>query len=395
MRGENYMSKLLDIIANETDGKSFKTYKYGFEGIEVPRFDYDDHRHHITWEKIGETAPENKPKNLTEQAKMALQSPPLFAYFLDGSRKTYKVDDMAYRNQVYPIIAGQVGVGCCTRVNMDMQPLYYENTPMFERHLVVSLPKIAKANDWDDDELAFEHLRKKINARKDLTDKNIEFAKILSYATNVEIGDKIENKGIASIQDYMIEREKYMVAELVKKGFLLPDKYLIKDGSLEYQVHGITNKNELARFRNNYQFVVGVSKSFNPENCVDKNKRNNSNLIAQLPLYHRTPVNMYSSDRIGDMHFAVWFVRIRNSKYTLNAFDGILKIEKILVTDEQIQNGLESEEVDMITANIINERAPVCYGADRRWANHLYPVYITESFIKSKYLGENMFLNLF
>ena len=104
------MSKLLDIIANETDGKSFKTYKYGFEGIEVPRFDYDDHRHHITWEKIGETAPENKPKDLTEQAKIALQSPPLFAYFLDGSRKTYKVDDMAYRNQVYPIIAGQVRV---------------------------------------------------------------------------------------------------------------------------------------------------------------------------------------------------------------------------------------------------------------------------------------------
>ena len=58
----------------------------------------------------------------------------------------------------------------------------------------------------------------------------------------------------------------------------------MKDGSLEYQVHGISNKGELARFKNNYQFVVGVSKSFNPENCVDKNGRNNSNLIAQLPL---------------------------------------------------------------------------------------------------------------
>ena len=169
----------------------------------------------------------------------------------------------------------------------------------------------------------------------------------------------------------------------------------MKDGSLEYQVHGISNKGELARFKNNYQFVVGVSKSFNPENCVDKNGRNNSNLIAQLPLYHRTPVNKYSSERIGDMHFAVWFVRIRDAVHTLNAFDGILKIEKILINDRQIENGLDSEEVDAITAHIINERLPVCYGADRRWANHLYPVYVTESFIKSKYLGENMFLNLF
>ena len=193
----------------------------------------------------------------------------------------------------------------------------------------------------------------------------------------------------------MVEREKFMVSELVRKGFLLPDKYLLKDGSLEYQVHGITDQSELARFRNNYQFVVGVSKSFNPENCVDKNGRNNSNLIAQLPLYHRTPVNMYSSPRIGDMEFAVWFVRIRDQWYTNNAFDGILKIEKILVTEEQRKYGLDSEEVDIITASIINERNPVCYGADKRWANHIYPVFVTESYVKSKYLGESMFLNLF
>ena len=389
------MRTLLDDIAYETNGKSFKTYKYGFDGIKVPRFDYDDHRHQITWKRHGESEYLLKPKDLKFRADMALKEPPLFAYFLDGSRKTYKVDDMSYRNQVYPIIAGQVGVGCCARREKDMYPLYFGKTPMFERHLVISLPKIAKSSDWDDDELSFENLRKKINLRNDLTAKHIEFAKILSYSTNVEIGDKIENKGIASIQDYMVEREKFMVAELVKNGFLMPNKYLIKDGSLEYQVHGITNKLELARFRNNYQFVVGVSKSFNPENCVDKNGRNNSNLIAQLPLYHRTPVNMYYSDRIGDMYFAVWFVRIRDAKYTHNAFDGVLKLEKILVTEDQIENGIDSEEIDAITANVINERLPVCYGADHRWANHLYPVYITERFIKSKYIGENMFLNLF
>ena len=155
------MNTLLDDIANETSGKSFKTHKYGFEGIEVPRFDYDDHRHHITWKRVGETAPSPTPKNLKPMADMYLSQSPLFAYFLDGSRKTYKVDDMAYRNQIYPVIAGQVGVGCCTRVNMDMQPLYCGKDPMFERHLVISLPKIAKTSDWEDDELAFEHLRKK------------------------------------------------------------------------------------------------------------------------------------------------------------------------------------------------------------------------------------------
>lgn len=88
-------------------------------------------------------------------------------------------------------------------------------------------------------------------------------------------------------------------------------------------------------------------------------------------------------------------MRIRDQRFTNNAFDGILKIEKILVTEEQRKHGLDSEEVDVITANIINERNPVCYGSDKRWANHLYPVFVTESYVKSKYLGESMFLKVF
>lgn len=276
-----------------------------------------------------------------------------------------------------------------------MFPLRSRGNLLFWRDLVITLPKIAKKGDWDDDRFAFENLRKKINANPELISRQLEFARIMPYSTKVEMGDKIENKGIAVIQDYMVEREKAMVAELVKLGFLLPTSYLLKDGSLEYQVHRIGSKRELERFRNNYQFVVGVSKSFNPEYCVDKNGRNNSDMIANLELFSRTPVSKYYSERIGDMYFAVWFVRIRERKVTNNPFDGILKIEKILVNSEQIENGLDSEEVDLITANIINERNPVCYGADRRWANHLYPVYVTESYLKSKYLGESMFLNLF
>lgn len=389
------MSSVLDIIANETNGRSFKTYKYGFDGIEVPRFDYDDHRHHITWKRYGETEYFTKPISISYKANKILSIPPMFTYFLDGSRKTYKVDDMSYKNRVYPIIAGQVGVGCCVRDNMEMKPLYGKTGPRFKRHLVIALPDIAKPNDWVEEDIAFENIRKKINERPDLKNRGIHFDKILSYTTSVDIGDKIENKGIAKIQDYMVEQEKILVAELVKDGYLLPDHYLMKDGSLEYPVHHIVNnRNELERFKNNYQFVVGVSKSFNPENCVDKSGKNNSNLIAELPLYHRTPVNMYSSERIGDVDFAVWFVRIRDRKYTSNAFDGILKIEKILL-DSQKQDGISTDEVDAITANIINERNPVCYGADNRWANHLYPVYVTESFVKSKYLGESLFLNLF
>lgn len=389
------MVSVLDTIAKETHGKSFKTYKYGFDGGSVPRFDYDDNHQRFTWKQYGETESHTEFIPLKEFADRIVSQPPLFRYFLDGSRKIYKVDDISYNNQIYPVIAGQVGVGCCTRINGEMQPLYHKGDPIFERQLIITLPQKAKTSSWDDDEMSFEHLRKKINASPEMKNKGVEFAKIKSYSTSVQQGDKIENKGIAVIQNYMVEREQYMVSELVRRGFLLNNRYLLKDGSLEYQVHNLTKPQELLRFRNNYRFVVGASKSFNPANCVDKNGRNNSNMIAELPLYSRTPVQMYQSERIGNMKFAVWYVRIRDHCYTNNTFDGILKLEKILVSDEQMEEGLDSSEVDMITANIINERNPVCYGADHRWANHLYPVYVTEIFIKSKYLGESMFLNLF
>lgn len=387
------MESILDIIAKETNGESFKTYKYGFEGIEVPRLDYDDHQEPIEWKSLGETDRSNKIRNLKHKADLINRHLPLFKYFLDGSRRVYKVDDIAYKTQVYPIIAGQVGVGCCIRENGKMRPLYCNSEPMFERHLVIVLPQIAKDSDWVDDETYFGFLENKINDQLKNSNKNIKFNKIMTYSTRIEIGDKIENKGIAKVQEYMIQREINMVSELVKRKKLSLEKYLLKDGSLEYQVPGLSSKKELEKFKNNYQFVVGASKSFNPAMCIGKDKKNLSSKIAKLPLYCRTPVQRYSSSRIGDM--AIWFVRIRSSKYTINAFDGILKLEKILVTDEQKNEGLDSDEVDMITANIINERNPVCYGVDSRWANHLYPIYITEKYIKSKYLGYNMFLNLF
>lgn len=70
----------------------------------------------------------------------------------------------------------------------------------------------------------------------------------------------------------MIQKEKDMVEELVRQKMLSQDDYLLKDGSLEYQVHNLKTEKELAIFKNNYQFVVGVSKSFNPAKCFDKKR---------------------------------------------------------------------------------------------------------------------------
>lgn len=386
------MSNIMDIIANETHGKSYRTFKYSFEGNDVLTFNYDDHQQ-ITWERYGETVPPTSAEfsDMKPLADKIIESKPLFTYFLDGSRRTYKVDDISYKNQVYPVVAGQVGISCCKRENKVMQK------HDFERRLVITLPKVASQEDWGKRQVFFQNLKKKINEQDTkLAASKIEFTDILPYSTKrTDEFERLESKGIAVIQDLMIEHETNMISKMVANQTINQNNYLLKDGSLEYKVDHLRNDREKRKFQSNFRYVVGVSKSFNPENCIDKNGKNNSNMIANLPLYHRTPVSMYSSPRLDGMKYAVWYLRIRDKKYTVNTFDGILKIEKILVTDEQIREGLDTEEVNYISANIVNERNPVCYGADTRWANHLYPVYVTECFAKSKYLSNAMFLNLF
>ena len=36
------MKSILDYIAEETNGKNYKSYKYCFENVEVPKLDYVD-----------------------------------------------------------------------------------------------------------------------------------------------------------------------------------------------------------------------------------------------------------------------------------------------------------------------------------------------------------------
>jgi hypothetical protein len=139
-----------------------------------------------------------------------------------------------------------------------------------------------------------------------------------------------------------------------------------------------------------------VSKHFNPEVCFVSSDKANPGFIAELRLYHRTPVAYFKDQEfLGDIAFAVWYVRIRARARTRTPFEGIIKVEKILVQSEEIDNGMESDLVDLLSAYLINERNPVCYGSDLRWANHLYPVYLTERYIKAQYLSTESFLHLF
>lgn len=390
------MSKIIALIAKETAGDSFNTNKFCYEGVEVPKLEYDDYQT-LELKAYGEKTHYTTSIDLSEKSKKVYKNTsPIFKFFLDGSRKTYKIDDIKYENQIYPIICGQSGVGCTFRLN------YHEFKKQHLRiRLLVSLPDIADKDD--DGKLFFNNLRTKINNLDVLKKRQLEVDEILTYSSKKAPEGTVnyENRAIAKIHEDMVESEQLTVKQLVQQRLLNESSYLIKDGSLEYNLTGITNSRDLISFRNNYRWVVGVSKKFNPENFSTSRERNNASALAELPLFHRTPAyrytNMYheNKDPENAIEYAIWYVRIRDYKYTASPFDGVVKVEKLIVTDDEIANGIESEEIDLISANIINERNPVCYGSDDRWANHLYPVYLTERLIKSNYLSDFHFLNIF
>jgi hypothetical protein len=386
------MPKILDFIARETTGECYKSFKYCYDGVAVPSIAYDDRLNEkIFLKEYGEDNHSPNMRDISKKARILIDQPPLFRFFLDGSRRTYKVDDIQYDNKkVYPIIAGQIGVACCERVNRAT----FKNSAL-ERYMVLSLPEIANA-DGQNVDLFFNSLADKINSLPKVQKHNIKIDKILPYSTKIDANETLENKGIAKIQDEMVNCEKKIVAQLTAKNLLTPDSYLVKDGTLQYKPMKTGDFKEITKIRNNYRCVIGVSKSFNPELMKDKTGRSNAGIIAHLNLFERTPAFMYApGEQFGDVRFAVWYVRIHEAKYTETPFSGILKIEKMLMTGSESENGLATEEVDLITANIINERNPVCYGVDNRWGNHLYPIYLTEKYCKSKYISDLHFLNLF
>ena len=172
------MERILDFIAKETDGKNYKSYKYCFESVEIPKLDYEDKKG-IQIKKKGET---DRSLTTTKSVKaladrISKNGRPLFKYFLDGSRRTYKVDDIAYGKRLYPIIAGQIGVAVCEREDEHtFKPVNLKNP------LVISLPENANAQTTiGNDELFLNNLTQKLNGQEILEKQRLKFSKKLTH----------------------------------------------------------------------------------------------------------------------------------------------------------------------------------------------------------------------
>ena len=294
--------------------------------------------------------------------------PSIFAFFLDGSRKPYKIGDMITTdNKFAPVVAGQIGAACCKRTNGKV-----ELFKLLKRNVLMVFDSI---NNDD-----FEDIKRKLTK---LRNCEIEVDK---YVFDKMRDDAPTNAAVARIQKRMQDLEIDLLTDMANNGDLATDKMLVIDGSLQF----LTQKFDPRIFYN----VIGISKSFNPNlTGLLRGKKHIGVLLAKLKFGERTPVYRYETAN-NRYIIGAWYLRIRKPGKVRNALDGVIKVEKMAMQEEQ-ENGFDSSMIDNISSSILGEIYPTCHGNDLRWNNHLYPIYLTEKVLKSKFFSDVHFMNIF
>ncbi|MBE6331972.1 MAG: hypothetical protein E7070_06680 [Bacteroidales bacterium] len=391
------MGRILDYLESSSDGKyhCFKTKKFSLDTSISEVLNYDDKPASATQKSTFAESDKLLVPTVKIQNNLIEKSRPIFSCFLDGSRHIYKVDDIAIGKKIFPFMAGQIIVGCCERQDRDT----FKPFQNIVHKVVLSLPDEFDYDDKGENfcRLYCEKINEKIKGLPFVAENGIMIDKILLYKTDQKDPlnpdkDTYKNRGTAIIQSEMTDEEQRVVAKLCENNKLDDEHYLIKDGSLEYNPCFSNKKGEDKLMqRENYRYVVGVSKSFDPELIPDYQGHKLSNTIANLKPFERTKAYRYYSDS-NNVEYAVWYLRLRKNDFRETSFSDVIKCEMVILEDG---GTIQTDLIDLISANLIKEAYPVCNGNDTRWANHLYPVYSTESYCKSKYYNSDIILNLF
>ena len=391
------MGKILDYIVKKGDGNYFcyTTNKVSLDTQDNDVLNYDDKpASSCSTSKIAESDL-SRVHTVRINQRLIDSSRPIFRYFLDGSRHIYKVDDMAIGKKIFPILAGQIIVGCCERVDRDTFLPCGHIVPK----IVISLPDDFDIDDEGEDfcKLYCDGINEELAQSKHLESAGIRIDKILLYATDRKSiynsdKDNYKNRATAKIQSEMTDDEQRLVDSLCKQNKLDDEHYLLKDGSLQYNPSFSNfDKEDRTMQRENFRYVIGVSKSFDPELIPDFEGHRLSRTIAGLRPFERTKAYRYISEANG-VQYAVWYLRLRKHDFRETNFSDIVKCEMVIINED---TQIETDLINTISANLIKEAYPVCFGNDTRWANHLYPIYLTETFCKSRYYNSDIILNLF
>ena len=274
------------------------------------------------------------------------------------------------RQQFWPIFIAQIGVAATNLTD------YRVGLETHSAKTILFLPgTISKADTSE----ARKRVREAAATSRMPLDLRLEL-----YSTSE--GEKPIEAARKKIITTMHGMEIELIKELAESGDVTREAMLMIDGSLQF--YGNLEQEQEA-FRN----VVGVAKSFDLHQKIgtgEKAKEAGA-LVAGLRHHHRTPARKVEH---RNLKIGAWYLRLHGDAGTTYAglaiTDGVVKLEVFPENPTSEDAILDANRCEVISSNVLALRHPTTPRSDSRWASHLYPIHLTESYIKKRFRSDQV-----
>jgi hypothetical protein len=299
-----------------------------------------------------------------------------FRFFIDGCIRTYYLGTAVEGKRSFPIELAQIGAVIIYRLDNGQVKIYKCGDEVFCKNRVLLL--IPHGGDGLSDTL-WEKLKILKSPDGFFEPVDINESDILSAQDR---GKDPRNVAGGKARYKMHQLEIKLISEIYKSS--TENAWTILDGGLR-----IGEKDYFFDKNGNPYPLIGVAKSFSktPEFHLGSSKKPKrvdiTTLLAGLPFAHRTAAFSMENDEI-----AFWYVRLREQKELDYPLMGVVKVE----VWRKDKNPITSDQADLISSALVGERNVTPYGADKRWHCHLYPIYIAEQAIRSRFFSQAVLL---
>jgi len=304
----------------------------------------------------------------------------MFRYFLDGSQRSYRVIDASFKSRYLPICAGQVGVAVLERGDSGH---IVPRRDLTRIENILAMPDILEEDNAKD-------LERKINNEMPA---NKHF-RIVRYNYQSKEDKDPADLGRAMIIHEMQILELKTIREMISNYVIQDERMLVKDGSLQYRDTKIKDlnlsKDDLVQLRN----VIGLAKTFKPNMTLGqgRGRQDLGNLTKGLDWKERTTVISPNKDEVTTHGW--WYLRLRPRDKVYSPLQGIVKIEVFASAEEKDNDGITEARADTVSSYVLQGRNVTPYNADTRWASHIYPIYLAETYLRSSFLSHERFKSL-
>lgn len=363
------MSKtVLGLLKEKLNPNVYEVSNYRLEDLNEPVQDGNVTTDNLHRGKSGENSNlgADAIKNVCDDTIAFSRQTSPFCYFLDGCRRAYYLCDAATSSgRMLPILAGQISAAVLSRDKETGRVACHR----YHRRGILLLPEGGNGFPKDDLDTFAEIFEK--NFQKD----SIEVVRVKD---NDPSKDDPKDKSLAKLNAEMQKQEVAYLEQMTTSGELDQEHMIIVDGALQFQTIPKSSQHFL-------RYAIGLSKNFNLhlEGVHARNKEIGTLLINLNKVGDRT--RGFRLRLSTGVEYSFWYLRIRPREFLNFPFAGIVKVEKVLCSQQEQEDGLPGDTIDTLSRCLLLETSVAPYGQDFRWASHIYPIYMTEQLQKRKY----------